>query len=158
MNLEEIAAGKIQQVEIPESIINKLLNSFGQNCTVRVCNDFVMFSTENFQAEFTYHSHDFNNTSSVINFNLHRIKPFYYSMGLQLIHKRYPYLEYWKDQDGNKMITCHMDRISGIDSILKDYKPYADHIDVESAGCREGKIIVGLRTKSGGTEGDEQHV
>lgn len=158
MNLQEIADGKIQQIEIPESIINKLLNSFGQNCTVRVCNDCVVFSTENFQAEFAYHSHEFNNASNVINFNLHKIKPFYYFVGFQLIHKRYPFLEYWKDHGGNKMITCHLNLISGIDSILKDYKSYADYIDVEFVDYLEGKIILGLRAKSGGTVGDEKHV
>lgn len=158
MDLQDLITGRIQQVEIPDSLINKLLNDHGLHHTIQISNSYMVLSADNFKAELSYHSHNFSNGNVTINFILNRIKPFYYSMGLRLIHKRYPHLEYRKDLDGNKMITCHLDRIPEIDSIFKDYVPCIKHIDIKSISCGEGKIIVGLRTKSGGTEGDDQHV
>lgn len=158
MDLQDLITGRIQQVEIPESVINKLLNDHGQNHTVQICNRYIVLSADNFKAEFSYHSHDFNNGVITVNFCLNTIKPFYYSFGLQLINKKYPYLGYWKDCNGNKFITCHLDRIPGIDGFVENYKPYIKHIDIESVACIESKIIVGLCTKSGWTEGDDQHV
>ncbi|HHT9107113.1 MAG TPA: hypothetical protein ACFYEF_00380 [Candidatus Wunengus sp. YC63] len=153
MDLQDLITGRIQQVEIPESVINKLLHDHGLILTVQVCNGYIALSTDNFQAGFSYHSHDFNKGVITVNFCLNTIKPFYYSFGLQLINKKYPYLGYWKDCNGNKFITCHLNRIPGIDGFIENYKPYTKHIDIESVSCGEGKIIVGLRTKPGGTEG-----
>ncbi|NUO10416.1 MAG: hypothetical protein HUU08_17455 [Candidatus Brocadia sp.] len=155
MDLQDLITGKIQQVEIPESFINQLLHDQELNHIVQVRNNSIVLYDGNFKAEFSYHS---NNGVMTINFYLHTIKPFYYSFGLKLINKKYPCLEYWKDHDGNKMITCHLDRIPGIDGFLEDYKPYIKHTDIESVTCGEGKITVGLRKKSEVTEGDEQHV
>lgn len=158
MDVQDLITGRIQQVEIPESFVNQLLHDQGLNHTVQIRNNSIVLSADNFKAEFSYHSHDFSNDAMTLKFCLHTIKPFYYSFGLQFINKKYPCLEYWKDHNGNKIITCSIDRIPGMDSILKDFRPYTDHVDIESVDCREGKIIVGFRKKSGVTEGDEQHV
>ncbi|CAG1770653.1 hypothetical protein BAC3_01233 [uncultured bacterium] len=158
MNLQDLITGRIQLVEIPESLINQLLHDHGLNHTVQIRNNSIVLSADNIKAEVSYHSHNFNNGNITINFILNKIKPFYYSMGLQLIHKRYPYLLYWKDHIGNKMITCYLDRISGIDSVFNDYASYIKDLNIESIDYREGKIIIGLCTKSGGTEGDQEHV
>lgn len=158
MDLQDLITGGIQQVEIPASFINQLLHDRGLNHTVQLRNNSIVLSADNFKAEFSYHSHDFNNGVTIVKFCLHTIKPFYYLFWLQLINKKYPCLEYGKDHDGNKIITCYIDRIPWTNSILKDYLPYTDHIDIESVDCREGRIIVGFRKKSGIKEGDEQHV
>lgn len=154
MDLHDLITGRIQQIEIPESLINRLLKDYGLNHTVQICNNSIVLSADNIEAEFSYHSHNFNNGIKAVNFCLNTIKPFYYSFGLQLLNKKYPYLLYWKDHIGNKMITCYLDRIPGIDSVFNSIKD----IDIESVDYRKGKIIARLRTKSGVTEGDEQHV
>ncbi len=158
MDLQVLITGRIQQVEIPETLINQLLRDRRLNHTVQINNNSIVLSADNFKAEFSYHSHYFNNGVMAVNFCLHTIKPLYYSFGLQLINKKYPCLEYWKDLDGNKIITCHIDRTPWTNNILKYYRPYTDHLDIESVDCREGKFIFGLRKKSGVTEGDELYV
>lgn len=158
MDLQDLITGRIKQVEILESFVNQLLRDQGLNQTVQINNNSIVLSASNFKAEFSYHSHDFSNGSLTVNFCLHTISPFYYAFGLQLINKKYPCLEYWKDHDGNKIITCYIDRIPWIDNILEDYRSYTNHIYIESVDCREGRIIVDFRKKSRVTEGDEQHV
>lgn len=156
MDLKDLISGGVTQVEIPESVINTLIRKHGLNYTVQICNDHIALSANNFTAEFSYHSHDFNHNRAIIHFCLKRIKPLYYSFGLRLITNKYPYLEYWKDNHGNKILTCSIDKIPGINSILKDYTSYTDY--VESVDCREGKIIVGLCRKSVVTKGGGLHV
>ena len=154
MNLQKITDGEIQQFEIPESAINQLLANFGQTCTVEVFTDLLVLSTESFEAEVAYCSHDFNEDTAVVNLFLHRIRPFYLSMGLSLLNKKYPFLEYWKNADGNRIIACHLDKLPGIVEMVDSLKK----INIETVFLEKGKIILRLQTKSGGTEGDEQHV
>jgi hypothetical protein len=154
MYLQDLIAGRYRQVEIPESLINTILHERGLCYTVQVCNNSMMITADTFQAEFAYLSHDFDNAPRVIHFTLHRIKPFYYAYGLQLLHKKFPFLEYQKDADGGRIIACNVDKIPGISEIAHKIKL----IDIESVACEKGKIIVGLRAKPGGTEGDERHV
>ncbi len=144
MDLQDLITG-IQQVEIPESFVNQLLHDHGLNHTVQIRNNSIVLYDGNFKAEFFYHSYNFNNSVMTVDFCLHTIKPFYYSFGLQLLNKKYPWLEYWNDHDGNKMITCHLDRIPGIDGFLEDYKPCIKDTDIESISFRKGQIIVGFR-------------
>lgn len=158
MDLHNLITGRIQQIEIPESLVNQLLHDHGMNHTVQIRNNSIVLSADNIKAEFSYHSHNFNNGVVAVNFCLNTIKPFYYSFGLQLINKKYPYLEYWKDQDNNKMITCYLDRIPKIDSVFNDYASYIKDIDIESVDYREGKIIVGLCTKSEGQKETSSNV
>lgn len=148
MGLKDLILGEITQIEVPESLINKILRDYGLNSTVQIYNSYIALLADSFTLEFSYHSHNFNSGNATINFHLKRIKPLYYSFGLQLISQKYPFLEYWKDSDGNKIVTCYIDRVPGIDSILKDYKSYAEHIDIESVLCREGKVVIGLKTKA----------
>ncbi len=148
MDLQDLITGRIQQVEVPESLINKILHDHGLNSSVQISNGYIVLLAGNFTVEFFYHSHKFTNDNATVSFYLKRIKPLYYSFGLQLITKKYPFLSYWKDSDENKIITCYIDRVPGIDSILKDYKSCIDHIDIESVLCREGKVVIGLKTKA----------
>lgn len=156
MDLQELTTKKIQQVEIPASFINKLLHDHGLHHTIQIYNGSMVFSADNFTATFKYHSHNFDNGNPTINFCLITVKPFYYSFGLPLINKRYPYLGYWKDEEGNTIITCFVNKIPGIDGILKDYRQYKDHTTIESFDCKEDAIVIGLRTTSGWREGDVQ--
>lgn len=158
MDLQDLITGRIKQVEILETLINQLLRDRGLNHTVQINNNSIVLSASNFKAEFSYHSHNFNNGIKAVNFCLNTIKPFYYSFGLQLLNKKYPYLLYWKDHIGNKMITFYLNRIPGIDSVLNDYASYIKDLNIESIDYSEGKIIIELCTKSGVTEGDQEHV
>ncbi len=154
MNLQNIADGKIQQIEITELAINELLTNFGQTCAVEVFEDLMVFSTDSFEAEISYCSHAFNDDAVIVNLYLHKIKPFYISMGLGLLNKKYPFLEYRKDADGSRIITCHINMIPGITETVDSLKK----INIKNVSFEKGKIILGLCTKSGGTEGDHQNV
>lgn len=146
MNLQKITDGNIQQVEIPESAINQILNDFGQTCAVEVFEDLMVFSTDSFEAEISYCSHAFNDDAVIVNLYLHKIKPFYISMGLGLLNKKYPFLEYRKDADGNRIIACRVDKLPGITGTVDSLKK----INIETVSLEKGKIIVSLSAKPGG--------
>ena len=148
MNLQKLISEGIQQVEIPETAINQILTNFGQNCAVQIFDDLLVLSTERFEAEISYCSHVFNEDTAVVNLFLRRIRPFYISMGLGLLNTKYPFFEYRKDADGNRIIACHVDKMPGIAGTIDSLQK----INIETVSFEKGKIIVALSTKSGGNQ------
>ena len=83
-----------------------------------------------------------------VTFKVLDLKPFHYKMFLRWINKKLPFMEYGKDAENTKLITCHLNKIPK----LKDNKilnnSYIEHATIDYIKCETGNATVKLKLKS----------
>ena len=98
-------------------------------------------------ATLDYDSCRFEDSVRSVTFKVLDLKPFHYKMFLRWINKKLPFMEYGKDAENTKLITCHLDKIPK----LKDNKilnnSYLEHVTIDYIKCETGKATVKLKLK-----------
>ena len=150
MNIDEIirnTSGK-QQIELTELTINNLLKGNGINHRIAIYDGYFVLKTDNgieVHLEYNTHEIDLMDNNASLTLRVLRVKPFYYMYSLPLIGKMFPYLQYRKDSDNLKLITCNLNLIPGMRDKLTLYKQYLHNIQVKGVACRDRKIIIELK-------------
>lgn len=148
MDLKTIIENGAQIIEIPEGFINNQLRSRGMQDINVTCNDgHLVLNAAKMEAIFRYHSSLFTNDEMTITLKLFKVKPFYYGIGLRFMDGKYPFLEYYKNYDGEKLITCRLDKIPGIDSALVEHGLHLRRLNINSVECKRGRVVIDLDIK-----------
>ncbi|HHT9137245.1 MAG TPA: hypothetical protein ACFYEK_08400 [Candidatus Wunengus sp. YC60] len=147
MNLKETIKNiqNIQQIEIPESLINSQCRDHSIDCEVALHNDYVVLrASSGLEAHLCYHSHELDHINGEFSFTMRvlKIKPLYYWMSLPLVNVKYPFLKYSRDSDNERLITCHIDKVPGIGKIMNTYRHNFGKVMVGAIAFQYEKVII----------------
>jgi hypothetical protein len=114
-NLQDILKGKF---DFTEDRLNDYISMCAQDYSVKLHDGYFTLSTPDIVATLDYDSCRFEDGMRSVTFKVLDLKPFHYKMFLRWINKKLPFMEYGKDAENTKLITCHLDKIPK----LKDNK------------------------------------
>ncbi|MFQ5688443.1 MAG: hypothetical protein ACE5GV_17485, partial [Candidatus Scalindua sp.] len=126
--IKDIARGEF---EFTEDFINDYISKFAQDYSIKLHDGYFVLNTPDIEARLDYDSCRFKDGERSMTFKVLDLKPFHYKMFLRWINKKLPFMEYGKDAENTKLITCHLDKIPK----LKDNKilnnSYLEHATID---------------------------
>ena len=152
-SMKDILKGKLQDItkgefDFTENRLNDYISMCEQDYSVKLHDGYFTLSTPKIVATLDYDSCRFEDGERSVTFKVLDLKPFRTKMFLSLISIRYPFMEYGKDAENTKLITCHLNKIPK----LKDNKilnnSNLEHVTIDYIKCETGKATVKLKLKS----------
>lgn len=133
------------EFRLSENFLNKCMKDFTQVQSIKLLNGYFILNVSNIEAALNYDSCEFNENARSVTFKVLNLKPFYYKPFLNLIHLKFPFLQFDKDAEKTRLLTCHLNKIPA----LKDNKivnsRYLSYLTVKYIKCTEGKVAVKLK-------------
>ena len=143
--IKDIAKGKF---EFKEEFTNEHIMIFAPDYSISLHDGYFILNTPDIEAKLDYDSCKFEDGVRSVTFKVLDLKPFHYKMFLRWINKKLPFMEYGKDVENTKLITCHLNKIPR----LKDNKilnnSFLEHATIDYIKCETGKATVKLKLKS----------
>lgn len=133
--------------KVTEALINKYAKEYAPDYEIRLRNEYFELKSLNFEAKLSYYSYDFRGAARAITFKLLDLKPFRYNLFLGLINRQVPFLEYRKSAEKERLITCHLNRISQLKDNRIIKSTYIQYVAIEYVKCEPGIVTIKLKTK-----------